>query len=153
MNRRPSPRPVCKVCGHDDELAEGSPVGPGLRLWICSGHTPAYEFTTGAWQDFGGEGVYAEYGLDESLLRSVQAGFGHRTGDGFVEHAVVEFRLSVENPAGYRVCLENWATPRSRRAPTPLRPISPTASGRSCGPLSSPTGGARARATSSTTRR
>ena len=109
VQRRRSALPVCPLCGHQDDLVEEPSPGPGLRLFTCTGHSPPYEISVPTYDEMeGAEGLYAEYGLDESLLRCVGAGAGHRPGDGFVEHAVAEYRLSLENPKGYRACLQAW---------------------------------------------
>ena len=107
--RRRSGLPICPLCALQDDLVEQPAPGPGLRLFVCTGHTPPYEISVDTYAEMdGAEGLYLEYGLDESLLRCVGAGAGHRPGDGFVEHAVVEYRLSGENPEGYRACVERW---------------------------------------------
>jgi hypothetical protein len=108
-SRKPSARPVCPLCAGDDDLAENASPSPGRRQFTCAAHKAPYTFTINMYKEFpGGEGLYAQYGIDDTLVSCVNGGYGHHSGDGYIEHAVVEYRLSIENPDGYRACLEAW---------------------------------------------
>jgi hypothetical protein len=93
------PAQVCPLCGHDDVVS----IVPGGDsenwLYVCTGttHKDPYNWTVAIPSAFAGgrEGVTAELGLYDDLLRCVRAE------DPWVEHGIVEYRYSRLNPKVY----------------------------------------------------
>lgn len=120
------PPEVCPLCGYDDDVTVSELSGEAEWLFRCPGHPrhhpEPYTWAVSHQVPFSGhEGICAELGLYEDLPLCLH------TGEGWVEHGIVEYRYKTARPNQYRKLIDLYGhISRERKYYTASVPIART---------------------------